>query len=167
MASSTDISPIITATDVVQRLGAIPVWRLRSNIGGEFATANDVLGRVLGPDGMVRLNPDSVRIPDVSFISNARFAKIAMHERIWQVVPNLAVEILSDGNTVEEMDRKLRDYFEHGVEEVWYVEPSLRSIRVYESVATFQVAAAGQVFKHSHALAGFEFPVDRLFQLPI
>ncbi len=213
MSSSTPISPILTVSDVAVRFGPIPVSRLRSVVGKEIATVDDVisihdrenrlfelvdgflvekamgsyesmvaieltliiatfireneLGRVLGEAGMVRLNPNLVRIPDISFISNARFEKIAFDERIWQVAPDLAVEVLSDANTVEEMDRKLRDYFEHGVQEVWYVEPHLKCIRIYESLTTFQVVTNVQIFSHSRVLVGLEFPVERLFQLSI
>lgn len=81
--------------------------------------ADKKLGTVSGPDGMVRLGVRLVRIPDVSFVSWDRLpGRKLPSEPIPDLVPNLAVEVLSAGNTEEEMKRKLREYFAAGVEEV-------------------------------------------------
>jgi Uma2 family endonuclease len=82
---------------------------------GEFASRSDC-GFVLGADGMARLAPGLVRIPDVSFISwqrvpNRRVPRVAMLD----FAPDLAVEVLSPSNTPHEMERKLHDYFAAGV----------------------------------------------------
>src|SRR3990167_2746304 len=66
------------------------------------------LGIGLGADGMLRLVPGLVRIPDVSFISwkklpGRKVPRAAMAE----LAPDLAIEIISRGNTAKEMDRKL------------------------------------------------------------
>ena len=67
-----------------------------------------------------------MRIPDVSFISWERLpGRVFPHEDIWSVAPDLAVEIISHGNTNEEMDRKLRDYFAAGVARFGMCIPNL------------------------------------------
>jgi Uma2 family endonuclease len=43
----------------------------------------------------------------------------------------LAVEVLSRGNTVAEMERKRREYFDAGVRLVWIVDPPARIVAVY------------------------------------
>jgi Uma2 family endonuclease len=47
------------------------------------------------------------------------------------VVPDLVIEVLSEGNTPKEMARKLDEYFRAGVRLVWYVNPKKRTVRVY------------------------------------
>src|SRR5262249_3958216 len=80
-----------------------------------FSARHD-LGIVLAPDCTLRLMPGLVRIPDVSFISWKKFPNRELPaESIPDLVPDLAVEILSEGNTAEEMRRKLREYFKVGV----------------------------------------------------
>ncbi len=92
------------------------------------------LGIVLGADGMLRLFPGQVRIPDVSFISWQRLPGDELpSEAIWSVAPELAVEVLSAGNTEEEMERKLQDYFQAGSKLVWYIDARARAVRVYTS----------------------------------
>ena len=41
------------------------------------------------------------------------------------------VEILSEGNTPREMERKRNEYFAAGVRLIWYVEPRIRTVRVF------------------------------------
>lgn len=62
-----------------------------------------------------RILEGQIRIPDVSFISKARRGKGKLPP-IPRLVPNLAVEVISKGNTKREMTRKLKEYFEAGVE---------------------------------------------------
>ena len=82
------------------------------------------LGIVTGADGMMRLFPGLVRIPDVAFISWDRLPNRRVPtEPLPDVAPDLAVEVLSAGNTVREMARKRQDYFAAGVQVVWQVDP--------------------------------------------
>ena len=45
------------------------------------------------------------------------------------LVPDLAVEVLSPSNTKHEMATKLREYFAAGVRIVWYADPPAPSPR--------------------------------------
>jgi Uma2 family endonuclease len=56
------------------------------------------------------------RRPDVAFVSYIRWpAPIVAREAAWNVVPDLAVEIVSPTNLAEEIDGKVTDYFQSGV----------------------------------------------------
>ena len=82
------------------------------------------LGLVAGEGGMMKLDIDLVRIPDVSFVSWDRVpGREFPDEPIPPLVPDLAVEVISRSNTRKEMDEKLQEYFEKGVRLVWYVRP--------------------------------------------
>lgn len=90
------------------------------------------LGMALGADGALKIFPDMIRIPDVSFIRRERLPKHKLPRRpIPALIPNLAVEVLSPSNTKGEMRRKLKDYFASGVELVWFIDPAQRSAMVY------------------------------------
>ena len=92
------------------------------------------LGVVLGEAGMLRLAPGLIRIPDIAFLSKSRFPGGKYpRESAWPLAPDLAVEIISEGNTKKEMDEKLRDYFSAGARLVWYVYPKLRQVEVFTS----------------------------------
>ena len=100
---------------------------------GDCVDANR-LGIVIGADGLTRLAPGLVRIPDVAFFSWDRLPKGDLTEvHIAPQAPDLAVEILSVGNTAEEITQKIHEYFHAGVKLVWIVEPELRTVRVYRT----------------------------------
>jgi Uma2 family endonuclease len=76
-----------------------------------YAEEHD-LGIVAGADATVRLMPGLVRIPDISFVGWERVPnRKCPKEPIPDLVPHLAVEVLSEGNTRGEMERKLREFF--------------------------------------------------------
>jgi Uma2 family endonuclease len=98
---------------------------------GAFADGSG-LGFVLGEAGALRLMTGLVRIPDVSFID---WGKVPNREvpdaAVPKLVPDLAVEVISPGNSAGEMLLKLKEYFLAGVRLVWYVEPRDRTVTVY------------------------------------
>lgn len=102
---------------------------------GEFLSRfvrENGLGKVLGEGGTLQLLPDQARIPDVCFIGWSRFPEGRLpQEPIPNLVPDLAIEVLSQSNSPGEMEQKRRDYFEAGVRLVWYIDPSTRSAMVY------------------------------------
>lgn len=122
------------------------------------------LGIVLGPDGTLKILPRQVRIPDVCFISWQRFPEGKLpDEPIPAVAPDLAVEVLSEGNTEGEMRRKLREYFAAGTRLVWHVDPRTRSAEVYTGPDQSEVFGETGLLSGGEVLPGFELPLAMLF----
>ena len=78
--------------------------------------------------------------------------------------PDLAVEILSEGNTEAEMDRKLKEYFQSGSKLVWYVDPEARTVRVYTSPRKFRLFTENDTLDGGKVLPGFSLPIKKWFQ---
>ena len=111
-----------------------PIESLKSLVAIEVAFAlrryleDHPLGVVLGADGLLQIGPKLVRGPDVSFISWERLpGRTLPTERVWAVVPDLAVEVLSPENTSAEMARKVNDYLTAGTKVVWIIDPTTRT----------------------------------------
>ena len=114
-------------------------------------------GVVTGADGTVKLMPGQVRIPDVAFFSWDRFPNRRLPEEpIPNLAPDLAIEVLSRGNTEGEMRRKLRDYFAAGVRLVWYIDPQSRNTRVHTAVDQTTVIGEDQPISGGEVLPGFQ-----------
>jgi Uma2 family endonuclease len=129
----------------------------------DFVQRHD-LGIVAGADGTIRLFPGQVRIPDVCFVAWDRLpGRHYPKEPIPDLAPDLAVEVLSEGNTPREMERKLADYFTAGVRLVWYVEPKSKTVRVYTGVDQLVVLGGEQTLDGGDVLPGFVLPLPRLF----
>jgi Uma2 family endonuclease len=122
------------------------------------------LGHVSGEAGMMRLFAGLVRIPDVAFASWDRFPEGRLPEApIPDLVPDLAVEVLSAGNTPGEMERKRREYFGAGVRLVWIVDPGSRGVTVYESTEDSREFAEGDILDGGDVLPGFSLDLRSLF----
>jgi Uma2 family endonuclease len=123
----------------------------------------DNLGIVSGESGTMRLAPGLVRIPDVAFISWDRFPNRELpDEAIPDLVPDLAIEVLSKGNTEDEMDRKLQEYFGAGVQLVWYIEPRTRTARVYTGPTEVTSLLEDDVLDGGTVLPGFQLTLREL-----
>jgi Uma2 family endonuclease len=114
------------------------------------------LGICVGADGMMRIAPGLVRIPDMSFVTWDRLpGRESPREPIPDLAPDLAVEVLSDGNTKPEMARKVREYFDAGVIMVWLIDPKKRTARVFSSVGKSVLLRADQALDGGDVLPGF------------
>jgi Uma2 family endonuclease len=79
------------------------------------------------------------------------------------VSPDLAVEVLSEGNTRTEMERKLKEYFLSDVRLVWFIDPDARTVRVYTSPDKVRELTAKDTLDGGTVLPGFAVPVAQLF----
>jgi Uma2 family endonuclease len=127
-----------------------------------YVDQND-LGVSVGADGMMRIAPGLVRIPDLSFIAwNRLLDRESPQEPIPDLAPDLAVEVLSEGNTKAEMARKVREYFEAGVVLVWLIDPRKRTARVVSTVEKSIVVRADQALDGGDVLPGFSLLLSDL-----
>jgi Uma2 family endonuclease len=122
------------------------------------------LGIVAGADGTLRLLPRLVRIPDLSFISwNQLPNREYPAKPIPDLYPDLAAEVLSAGNTTEEMERKLKEYFLAGSRLVWIIDPEARTAHVYTSPDDCTVLQESDTLTGGDVLPGFTLSLKQLF----
>jgi Uma2 family endonuclease len=122
------------------------------------------LGVVAGEAGMMRLMPRLVRIPDISFIGWDRLPDREVPDKsVPHLVPDLAVEVLSEGNTAKEMKRKLRDYFRAGVKLVWFVDAASRTVQVFTASDQSVVLTEAGTLDGGDVLPGLALPVKEVF----
>ena len=123
------------------------------------------LGAVSGPDGLKRMVGGNRRQPDVAFVGNERLVDGRVESGPSGPPPHLAVEILSVGNTDEEMRIKRAEYFASGVQVVWEIDPRTRTAEVYAGVASSgHVPAAGSL-DGGELLPGFALKLADLFAI--
>jgi Uma2 family endonuclease len=122
------------------------------------------LGIALPGDGLLRLFPGRVRAPDVSFISWKRMPNQELpDEAIASLAPDLAVEVLSESNTEEEMTRKVQEYFQAGGKLVWIVDPEARTVAVYTSPRRSVVLTEDDTLDGRKVLPGFSLSIRKWF----
>ena len=121
-------------------------------------------GVVLGGGGMLRLRPNLIRIPDVSFISWDQMPSGEFpDDPIASLFPDLAVEVLNECNTPREMARKLDEYFEAGCRLAWIIDPETRTADVYTAPDQCTHLRASQSLDGGDVLPGFKLSLKELF----
>jgi len=141
------------------RLAMVLGWYLE-----EYVTTHG-LGIILGPDATLKLARRLVRLPDVCFVSWRHFPNRELPpEQVPDLYPDLAVEILSPGNTAAEMARKRREYFAAGTLLVWIVDPATRTARVYTAPEESVLIPEDGVLDGGEVLPGFQLPLREWFQ---
>jgi Uma2 family endonuclease len=133
---------------------------------GNFTAKHD-LGIVTAPDATMRLFPGLVRMPDVAFFSWDRLpGGEAPATPIPDLAPDLAVEVISKGNTKKEMDRKIREYFKYGVKLVWLINPQKRMVAVYTSPQDRRLLREDEVLDGADVVPGFSLNLADFFTPP-
>ena len=121
------------------------------------------LGRVYAEAGFkLASNPDTVRGPDIAFISRGRipdpeptgFAGFA---------PDLVVEVISPGDRPGEVLAKVADWLSAGTRLVWVLDPGRRVARVYRDDGTEQILTADESLDGGDVVPGFSCPVGEIF----
>lgn len=78
-----------------------------------------------------RQGEDWVPVPDLTYVSYQRLPAEVMKDEACPVPPELAIEIISPGQTFGQLAEKATDYLDAGVSRVWVVDPQARSITVF------------------------------------
>ena len=122
------------------------------------------LGILTGADGSYEVLLGLVRLPDLAFVSWDRLPNRRLPEDpIPNVVPDLAVEVLSRSNTLAEMALKRSEYFRGGVRLVWEIDPRARTVRVYTAPEEHEDLTAADTLRGDPVLPGFTLPLQQLF----
>jgi Uma2 family endonuclease len=127
-----------------------------------YLDIND-LGIAFTTDGPFRIRVGRIRFPDAGFISWERLGGEVPDDPVSDVVPDLAIEVISRGNTPKEMALKLRDYFDAGVRLVWFIYPKTQTAVVYTSPTSKKELSKDQSLEGGKVLPGFALPLKALF----
>ncbi len=132
---------------------------------GNFVYAN-TLGRIVSGDAGFILERnldgrDSLRGVDLAFIRQAK-APEPLPVHISDLVPDLAVEILSPSNTALDINLKVKQLLKAGVQLVWVVDPQIRVVLVHGSGGVMELGTA-DTLTGGDVLPGFELPVADIF----
>lgn len=129
----------------------------------QYLRAHD-LGLVSGPDGFIRILRTQVRGPDVAFFSWDRLPGGRIPEEpVPELVPDLAIEVLSVSNTYAEMARKRREYFHAGVQQVWMIDLDARTVAVYSGINQHELFHETQSLNGALLLPGLVISLSELF----
>ncbi|MGD9854894.1 MAG: Uma2 family endonuclease [Planctomycetaceae bacterium] len=194
-----------TLADLVDRLGGIPLNRIKLHPAPGTATEEDVvrfkccelldgvivekgmgweeasweislawfiegylrsnrIAVLAGADGLARLQPGRIRIPDLGVYLLSRFpGGKAKRTAICDMAPDWAIEVLSRSNTKREMELKREQFFAAGTQRVWIVDPRKRTIEDWTSPKTMNMLTAEDSVSLDPILPDFRLNIGEWF----
>jgi Uma2 family endonuclease len=134
-----------------------------TRIIGQFVEEHE-LGFVVGPDGPWQLDLKLVRLPDVAFVSWGRLPTDELPQTpVPAIAPDLAIEVLCEGNTPTEMKRKTREYLKAGVSLVWIVDRFSFTVKVHRPKLKETILTRSGCLDGVNVLPGFRLSIEQMF----
>ena len=149
---------LVTTTEPIPRHN----W-VRDNTAAalrDFAQSRN-LGRVFVETGY-QLTPQTVRIPDISFVPADRMREIDLDKRI-EGAPALAIEVISPTDLAEEVTQKVKQYLAAGVKVVWVFYPKTREAQVFRADGGSLVRREHEMLEEPDLLPGLSLDLKAVF----
>jgi Uma2 family endonuclease len=122
---------------------------------------------VVGEPGfLLTVAPDTVRAPDVAFVSQERWEAAGRVRGYWRGAPDLAVEVISPNDLYTEVDDKVATWLEHGVRLVFVVNPRRQTVAVHRPGQPVRILAGDDLLDGEDVVPGWTLPVGDLFPQP-
>jgi Uma2 family endonuclease len=125
----------------------------QQNLGETFAAETGFL---------LQKNPDTVRAPDVAFVSHATLGELADEPGYLPIAPDLVAEVISPSDRSSDVEEKVFGWLAAGVQAVIVVDPQTRTIRYYRSADAIQVVQSGSI-DLSEVIPSFHLDISDLF----
>jgi Uma2 family endonuclease len=106
--------------------------------------------------------PDTVRAPDIAFISKARAAQ-ADTKGFIPIAPDLVVETLSPDDRASEVSAKIQWWLEHGVREAWVVDGHNQSVTVHRPDGAIRRYGLDETIEGGEVIPSLNLPLRDLF----
>jgi Uma2 family endonuclease len=106
--------------------------------------------------------PKQVRRPDLAFIASNHLSAVPENGNV-PIPPDLAIEIVSEGDTIVELEEKLIDYRAAAIPLIWIINPHARNIRIFRPGRRIEELGDADHLTGDHIVPGFSVPVSELF----
>ena len=123
------------------------------------------LGYVCGAETGFKIaqNPDTVRAPDAAFVRQASIERQGIVKGYWEGAPDLAIEVISPGDTYAEVAEKVEEWLTAGCTMVWVINPRRETVEVYRSNENFTVLRGTDILDGADVVEGFQCQVQDIF----
>ena len=131
---------------------------------GSYVWENE-LGEVFAAETgfILRRDPDTVLAPDAAFVAREGLPAGELPPGYLEMVPDLAVEVVSPGDSAREVREKVADWMRAGVRLLWAIDPATRSVTVYRSPDDFSVLSEDDTLEGGQVIPGFSANINDLF----
>ncbi|MGI8669361.1 MAG: Uma2 family endonuclease [Aridibacter sp.] len=122
-------------------------------------------GRIFAAETGFILNEGTVRGIDIAFVGNEKLKEHGIPEKYFPVAPDIAVEVISPGNTFDEIQDKIIEYLAAGTELIWIIYPKQKMVQVHKKSNVIQVLREKDELSGEDILPDFNIKLEEIFNL--
>ncbi len=97
--------------------------------------------------------------PNIAYLSDEQ---IESTKREQDVIPEFVIEIISDNDSINQVEKKIVEYYKVGVSVVWLVMPEEKSVHVYTARKTVTICTEDNICSANPILPDFKISVNEL-----
>ena len=134
-------------------------WRI-----AQFVDEHD-LGEVLAAETgfILHRDPDTVRAPDIAFVTKGRIRKVGTVRAFWPGCPDIVVEVVSPSDTYSAVEAKALAWIDGGCQVVWVVDPKQKNVTEYRSSTEIRILKGNDRLTAPSLLNDWSVEVEKLF----
>lgn len=122
------------------------------------------LGRVFAAETGFVLEGGTVRGIDISFVGKEKIREFGIPEGFFPVAPDLAVEVISPGNTSDEIQTKVEEYLSAGAQLVWIIYPKQKMVHVHRQSNVINVLRETDELDGEEVIPNFKCKLSEIFE---
>lgn len=127
-----------------------------------FVYGND-LGEIFAAETGFKLSAKTSRGADIAFVNKEKIQEYGIPEKYFPCAPDIAIEVVSPGNSSEELLEKADLYLKSGTLLVWIVYPKTKLVQVYRSNNVISLLREKDILEGENVLPNFQLPLSQLF----
>lgn len=112
---------------------------------------------------LIKQDPDTVRAPDVAFVTQVRIDEVGPVDGYWPGAPDIVAEVVSPNDRFSDTEQKALGWLEAGSKIVWVVDPAQSHVTEYRGVADIRVLSVDTSLNAPQLLPGWEVKIAELF----
>lgn len=117
-------------------------------------------GELLSEVDMFMPAANRTRRPDIAYMNGEQMQNAPTGELS---VCAFVAEVISKNDQINEVEQKLQEYFDSGVQMVWVIFPKLKQVKVYHSIRDITVCFGDDICSATPVLPDFQISVNDIF----
>ena len=114
-------------------------------------------GRVFDSSTLFEFPNGAKRSPDAAWISADRWNTLTKEQRkgFPPICPDFVVELRSETDRLVDLQEKMEEYVENGIQLGWLIDPLLKQVHIYRPNAAIAIESEPQTLTAGSAMPGF------------
>ncbi len=120
-------------------------------------------GGLLLAEQDVQLSGIQLRRPDLAYFNSSQIQKSLESDG---PIPEFVIEIISNDDQLNQVVKRIAEYFKAGVKVVWNIMPEEKVVYVYTSRQNVKICLENDICSAAPVLSDFELSVNALLDTP-